>query len=85
MKPDCWVSVTVTGPVVVPPEKVSGKLTAPVPSAVGADVGASTDTPGDPAAVITHPPAGVAPVIDPAGAVEGTTCLTTVIEPWQLP
>ena len=32
-----------------------------------------------------HPPAGTAPVIEPGGAVLGTTCLITVTDPWQEP
>ena len=32
-----------------------------------------------------QPPAGTAPVIDPGGAVLGTTCLITETEPWQAP
>ena len=41
---------------------------------------AALDTPAK-----VHPPAGWAPVIDPAGEVEGTTCLMTETEPVQLP
>ena len=33
----------------------------------------------------SQPPAGLAPAVEPAGVPFGTTCLTTEIDPWQLP
>ena len=77
--------MTATDAVVLPPGKVRLKFSAPVPAAV-TPLGGAIVTPL--AAVVApkvQPPAGVAPVIEPGGAVLGTTCLTTVTEPVQLP
>ena len=69
--PACWVSVTATVAVVVPPGKVRLKLTAPVPTAVAPLAGAMVTPEVEVVAPNVHPPAGTAPVIDPAGAVSG--------------
>ena len=71
-------------PDVVPPAKVSGKLTAPV-AAVVRVVGAVKVTLVVPTPVKSQPPCGWAPATLPVAVVDGTTCLTTVIEPSQLP
>src|SRR6478735_541303 len=85
VKPLCRVSRAVTGAVVVPPGKVRLKLSAPVPEAVAPEDGAMVTPVAVVVAPNVQPPAGAAPVMEPAGAVFGTTCLTTVTEPLQLP
>ncbi len=82
--PDCGVSAAVKVVVDVPPGKSRPKLTAPVPAAVAPEGGVTTtDEVADAANV--HPPAGCAPVVDPSGVLNGTTCLTTVTVPVQFP
>src|SRR6476659_6804125 len=81
VKPLCWVSTAATGAVVVPPGKVKLKLSAPVPVAVAPEGGAMVTPLAVVVAPNVQPPAGTAPMMEPAGAVFGTTCLTTVTEP----
>ncbi len=62
------------------------KFAAPVSESVVAVVGGTMLTsPSCTSAVSCHPPAGSAPSIDPAGALEGITCLMTETDPSQLP
>ena len=71
----------------VPPGKVSGKFTAPVPSATVERVAGSPPMPD----VLVLPlntqpaPAGVAPVTFSPVLPDGTICLVTDTEPVQLP
>src|SRR4051812_43826719 len=83
--PDCCVSLTATGAVVVPPGNVRLKFNAPVPVAVAPLAGSMVTPDAEVLAPNVHPPAGVAPVVLPAGAVLATTCFTTVTDPVQLP
>ena len=56
-----------------------------MPAAVAPDAGAMVTPVAVVVAPKVQPPAGVAPAIEPAGAVLGTTCLTTDTEPLQEP
>ncbi len=71
-------------PDVVPPAKVSGKFDCTRGSS-GSRGRAVKVTLVVPTPVKSQPPCGWAPATLPVAVVDGTTCLTTVIEPSQLP